>query len=500
MQWIGKALIAVLILSINLSLAANTYAATKVSLNNFISETIRNNPTVRAYLQSYSQAKGEEYAARGIDDVNLEGLFSLAKKEQPQISGFESTQDHQISYKIGVNKIVSQTGTRLGASYNNFWNKSTYTPVFTNLFNPMNPYYTPSITLFLTQPLLKNIMGRQDQLNKRLTRIQLSLSEVQYEENVEAFISEMTQLYLNWLKAYNDANTLGQVYRKTKAQVKLVRDQVKSKVAEQSDLYRILEQLANYKAQWEGALAALEGYTKQVAAMMDPLDPPASISPVSTKGSFLKKYHARRKGLKYLKNESRLRKILDYSIAAENETLKANKNARLPDLDLFVNYSRTGASGDFDRAHGSTFDNDDISGGVNLSVPLTNRSARGQYRAQRAKLSRVTYQNERTMLDATSQLEGLYEQEKRFANQVKSYEDQVRYGELKLREEYDQYMDGRITLFQLLQDHSTFISQRLSLESSRAELAYVQLLIGELTDINLDVFENVIANVTNEQN
>jgi|GEM_PF-5181777 len=477
------------------ALPVTASANTTITLDSFISQTILNNPTVRAYVQRTREAEGSEYSARGIDDVQFTSLFEAAKKEQPQISGFESTEDKQIAYSVGLSKIISQSGTRIGARYQNQWTRGQYPAAVTQLFAPMNPYYTPSVTLTLAQPLMKNIAGIQDQLGKRVTRIQLALAKVAYDENVEAFISDMTQMYLNWLRAYRSANILAEVYGKTQNAVKLIEEQVQARVSEESDLYRIKEQAANYRGQWQGALAAFEALTQQVAAMMNPGAPPQGIVPTGTENSFLSTYASRSQGLTYLKESSRLRQVLDYSLEVERQQLRADKNARLPDLELFVNYTRLGASGDFNRAHGSTFDNDDISGGLNFSVPITDRTARGQYRYQKAKLNRVGFENDRTMLDATSRLEGLYDQERRYLSQVKAYEQQVYYGRKKLDEEIKQYEDGRLTLFQLLQDQTDYTNQRLVLEEAKVDLASVRLSIGELTDVNLDDFSGTIESV-----
>jgi outer membrane protein len=486
-----------IIISTSFACSSSVFAegGEKLTLDDFISRTILNNPTVRAYVQSHQEAKGQEYASRGIDDVHFDSLFSMARKENPQITGYDSTLDKEIAYRVGLSKVVSQSGTRLSASYQNAWLKGNYPAIVTNLFNPINPLYTPSVTLSLTQPLLKNWLGAQDQLGKRLSRINLELSQVSYQENIETFISEMTDLYLKWLRSYNDSNILNDVYKKVSEQVSLVRKQVEAKVSEKSDLYRILEQQANYKALWEGAMAGFEGYSKEVAAMMAPLDPPNNISPAPVDGTFLSKYRSRTNGLAYLKERSRIRRILDYTSDNQEVRLKADKNARLPELDAFVDYSRVGAASSFGRSHGSTFNNDDVSGGLTFTVPLPDREARGNYRAQKAALARTNYENERTMLNATSQLEAFYEQEQRLAQQVKAYQEQVKYGRLKIDDEKDQYDDGRLSLFQLLQDVSTYISQSLDLETSKVNLAQVRLLIGELTDVNFDAFQPTIEDV-----
>jgi len=488
--------VVVLILFMTIATVGTAHAqARKISLDAFIAETILNNPTVRGYIESHVVAAGEEYRSRGIDDVNFESLFQAAKKDQPQISGMGSTEDKSIAYEVGLSKIVSQTGTRLGAKYSDYWQRSAYPGEVTALFAPMNPYYTPSVTLALTQPLLKNIMGIQDQLDKRVSRIQLKLSEVQYQENIEAFISEITELFLGWLRAHKNAGTLENIYRKISEQEKLVRLQVKANVAESSDLYRVLEQKASYRAKWEGALASYEGYMREIAWMMNPDNPPGAIMPIMTGRSFLKKFASRADGEEYVREYSRLKKILVYTFDAQSQVVRARKNSRLPDLDLQVEYSRTGASGSFNKAHGSTFDNDDIAGGVNFSIPITDRAARGEYRAESARLKKIAFENERRMIDALSRLEALYKRERRINSQVKAYEEQVRFGKLKLDEEDDQFNDGRLTLFQLLEDQSTYINQKLMLESSRVDLASVRLMIGELTDVNLDAFRGVISEV-----
>jgi outer membrane protein TolC len=481
-----------------MSITAHAAGSRAISLNQFISETIRNNPTVKGYIQQYAEAKGSEYAARGIDDVQLESLFSLAKRENPQIFGFESTEDKSIAYEIGASKIISHSGTRLRAKWSDGWTRSTYPPLPFPGFNPPNPVYSPSISVGLIQPLLKNILGLQDRLDLNVKRIQLEAADLTYQENIELFISEMTTLYLRWLNAYENSKTFERVYKKISEQEKLVRDEVEAKVADESDLYRALEQKAFYKAQWEGYLASYEATTREVAAMMHPLSPPRGIKPAGVKGTFINRLIGEGAGLNYLRESSRLRGILDLSMDAEEVVLRSNKNAKLPALDLVVNYRRHTQAQGFKNSHSSAFNNDDISGGLNLSVPINNRAARGTYRAQQARTKRVEYENERTMLDATSQLEAFYEKKYRLEKQVRAYEQQLVFGKKKLDEEYDQYTDGRLTLFQLLQDYTAHIANSVRLEASRFELAQTKLLIGELTDRNLFAFQDIIDGVLDE--
>ncbi len=478
-------------------LHAKAFDGRPLGLDEFIRLTIQHNPTVRAYLQRYAEARGNAYAALGVDDVGFESIFEAAKTENADITGFNSTEDKTIQYQVGLSKVVSQTGTRLSATYANRWMRSQY-PAAVQALGPINPVYTPSVTLTLTQPLLKNILGRQDQLNKRVTRIQREAAEVQYQENVEAFISEMSNLYFQWANAYYNALFLRDVYHKAVEQTKLVREQVAAKVSEESDLYRMLEQRENYRGQMEGALADFEAYRAQVAAMMQPDAPPSAIVPTA-RGGFLAETTRRSDGMAYLERASRLRRILDLSLAVQDEVSRARQNARLPDLDVFVEYSRTGAAPDFDTAHGSSFEYDDISGGLSLSVPLPDRAARGDYRAQQATFKRVNLENQRTMLDATAKLKGLYEQRERLLRQVDAYEQQVHYGDLKLKQENKQYKDGRLSLFELLQDVSTFTSQKITLHAAQVNLALTEVLIGELTDVNYELFRPTIDAVTEAQ-
>lgn len=468
-----------------------------ISLDTFIVETIKNNPTVRQYIQQRSVAVAEEYASRGIDDVNLFSLFNAAKNENSNITGLQPSEEKNLAYQIGATKIVSQSGTRLEASTGYTWLKSTYSPALIAIAGPIpNPLHSPSLTLKLTQPFLRNVLGIQDQLNRRVRGLQRDLEDISYQENVEAFISEMTQLYLNWLRSYQNANSLHNIYVRASRQVNLVREQVAAKVSEESDLYRILETQALYKAEWQGFLADYEGYGRQVAAMMYPDNPPTSIYPRSARGAFI--YRILRSGsdIDYLKHSSRLSHILGLSKDVESEVLRANKNAMLPDANVFVSWERKAETNNGSHAWGGGFQLDDVQGGVNLSIPIPNREARGDYRAQKARLKRTMHQNERTMLDAVSSLEALLKQEKRLRERVHSLERQMFYGKKKLDAEEDQYDDGRLSLFQFIQDVNDHIRNEVNLADARAALALVRVQIGELTDQNYDMFQNVIDEVS----
>ena len=152
--------------SLALLMYSHQSTAQELGLDNFVRSILINNPGVQKILAEKNIAAGTLESSLGIDDAVLSSSLSLSHTEPNQVLGFEASNSDDTRLSLSYDRLFSNTGTRLSLAYVN-----QYTDRDPALVALGNTYYQPSLTLRLTQPLLKNSGGIQDQLNIKLNKM-----------------------------------------------------------------------------------------------------------------------------------------------------------------------------------------------------------------------------------------------------------------------------------------------------------------------------------------
>ena len=454
--------------------------AGELSLEAFLQAALDRNPRIQAILAAPGVAAGELLAARGIDDPVLRVEGSSARTQPNSLFGFEPSETRDQRLGLGLERVVSATGTRLSLDYLN--QRTVRSPPLASVGTR---FYQPSLTLRLTQPLLRNAGGVQDRLDRELAEAGLALARLQALEDLESTLTGLARLYLDWYIARREADILGAVYRKARAQERLVRLKVAREVAEPYELLRMREAREGYRARWRRARGRAEGLEARVraqaglgAARLRPAPPaggPLAVAPPPG-------------GAAYLETRSRLRAILDRNLERQRRLLAARRDARRPQVDLALSYRRHDLDASLDDALGSRLEKADYALGLVYRRPLGNRAARGRYAAQEAALARLEQDTRQRLLDARAALADLEARIHALEETLAALRRQVRLGREKLREEERLYRIGRLDLFQLLADQGTQLEQELALAQQQVELLRLRLDRGELLDRNLEPY------------
>lgn len=467
--------------------------AQELGLDNFIHSILKNNPGVQKILAEKDIAAGSRLASLGINDATLNSSLSLSHTEADKIFGSEPDTSENKNLNLSYNRLFSNTGTRLLLDYN-------------NLYTDRNPaglagaqYYQPSFTVRLTQPLLKNAGGIQDNLNIKLNQLNYKLAELSSQENLESYITQLASLYIDWYLASQELNISQEVHQQSIQQEKLTRTKVKRQVIEPYELLRAQEIREDYFSRLQQAKGRYIGLTHQIQYQMNLKNPQIdkNITPINPERStLLSSGQTAFREMNYLGHSSRLKDILETIKQQQVILLDAKDNARSSDLNLSIGYTRHGVDNVLTDAHGSSLNKDDYSIMLEYKYPLGNRKASGDFQSQIAKKRQIESDTKQRLINAQANLADLKIQLSQLRIALKSISRKVNLGQNKLIKEKRLYRIGKLDLFELLRDQTSHMESRLNRERLYSQQLTLQLKIGELLDQNLETYSSILNSET----
>lgn len=461
-------------------------AAQELDLDSFIQSILKHNPGVQKILAENAIAAGTLEASLGIDDAVLSSSINLSHTESNQVIGFEAAESDDTRLNLSYDRLFSDSGTRLSLAYGN-----QYTDRNPALSTFGNQYYQPSFTVRLTQPLLKNVGGIQDRLNIELNQLNHKLTLLSSQENLESYITQLANLYIDWYLASRELDISKEVYQQAIEQEKLTRTKVRRQVIESYELLRAQETREDYYSRWQQAIGRFDGLTHKIRHQMN-LNNKVSIKkliPRNPKNSQL--LASNQSGINvtnYLVTNSRLKNILDALQDQQLILLNAKDNSRKSDLNLSLGYTRHGVDDSFNDAHTTDLDKDDYTLMLEYRYPLGNRQAKGNYQVQLVRKRQVEADTKQRLIDAESNLANLQAQATQLAIALESIDRKIALAAQKLKKEQRLFKIGKLDLFELLRDQTTQLESRLNRERFYTQLYTLRLSIGELLDKNLDAY------------
>lgn len=462
--------------------------AQELGLDNFVLSILKNNPGVKKILANEDIAKSTLESSMGVDDAVISSSITASHTEPNQIYGSEANKSNDTRLNLSYDRLFSNTGTRLSLGYINQYTDRD--PAFTSLGNQ---YYQPSFTLRLTQPLLKNSGGIQDRLNIKLNTLNVILTGLNSQENLENYITQLATLYIDWYLSARELIISKEVYQQSIAQEKLTQTKVKRQVIEPYELLRAQETREDYYSRWQQAEGRFSGLTHQVKYQMNLNNTSdlTTISPANPKKSRLLGNYKLQHDKHYLETDSRLKGILEALKEQQIILLNAKNNALSSDLNLTFGYSRHGVDDSLSDAHNSSLNKDDYSIMLEYKYPLGSRQATGNYQAQLAQKRQVKSDTQQRLIDAKASLANYLAQSKQLTIAVKSTDRKISLAGRKLKKEKRLYRIGKLDLFELLRDQTSQLESRLNRERLFTQNLKLQLKIGELLDRNLDTYTSV---------
>ena len=168
--------------------------ARKVTLKQAIYLSLRNNPNVRAIELTPVGAQEAVRSANGAFDPNLTSQVDAVKTVVPATSvliGATALANKSYDWNFGLNKLSAITDGTMGITFNN--NRSLSNSAFASI----NPSYSPTLAVSVSQPLLQNFGWRFATINVRVAESGQKQAQWTYDQSLQDFVQTVASDYWN---------------------------------------------------------------------------------------------------------------------------------------------------------------------------------------------------------------------------------------------------------------------------------------------------------------
>ncbi len=366
----------------------------ELSLQDAVDRALKNNVDIAVAKYNPESSNQAVHASQGVYDPLLAAVLRQNSTTQPQTSAFSggsNVKTDTFTYNFSANEYLPTGGTASIGFSNNRQNTN-------SVFSTVNPLYTSTLNLSLTQPLLRNFTLDAPRQQILLARKTAEITDVQFHETVVNTVANVKQLYWELIFAIDNLDTA----RKSLAlaQKLLGENQIKVKVGTMAplDVVQAQSEVASREGDVISAENALFGAEDRVKEAIFPKNDPETwgmrIVPTDRPSAEPITVDA----------DGALKRALDQrtdvvvarkSIQRANISLDYARSQTRPQVDLVASYGATGVGGDiltrqdlggpvlsttpggYSDAISSVFGRDFPTWqvGVNVSYPIGNRAA-----------------------------------------------------------------------------------------------------------------------------
>jgi outer membrane protein TolC len=179
---------------------ADDRPALELSLDDAVKRALENNADIA--VEKYNPEIGAQNVrgAQGIYDPFLSTTLRQSRRTDPPSSAFsggDKVETDTFTYNVGISQYLP-TGGSFGLSFNNFRQDTN------NVFSTFNPAYSSTLSLNVTQPLLRNFRLDSSRLNLRVARKNREITDLQFRQTVVNTVANVKQLYYDLLYAMDN--------------------------------------------------------------------------------------------------------------------------------------------------------------------------------------------------------------------------------------------------------------------------------------------------------
>ncbi len=181
-------------------LGAEDSARHTLSLKETVFLALRNNPGLESVKLTPVASTESVKAANAAFDPQLSSQIDVEKQSTPVSSPFQNPNSVTVASKFydwnfGLSKVLSTTNGTLGFTFNN-------DRELTNTsFSTVNPVYTPTMVMSLSQPLLQNFGWQFATINVRLAESAQRSAQWNYASSVNDFVQRIGNDYWGVVQA-----------------------------------------------------------------------------------------------------------------------------------------------------------------------------------------------------------------------------------------------------------------------------------------------------------
>ena len=406
--------------------------------------------------RSIEEAEQQRYL--GEADWNVSSSLTWSR-EEATITAFSPDLTNELSLQTGVNKQFWGTGGSLSATYSINRSSSSFEQI--PLLSYPERFYENSVELQYSQPLLRNLGGKLTRLQYDLKAYDVDVAGIQAAENIEEFLAESISKYLDWVYLEEQKKIISRRLSLSRKEFERTQRKFNAFLIDSADVIRSKDALNT----WRQNLGLAES---QLSALRSELSVLAQSSLFLTgKPDFnlysLQRPEALASARAKLENSSRILKILELRKKQLDVNAIGVRETGKPDLSLIA--AVTVKSAEEDAGDSFTFEKKDAAVGLQLSVPIENRTAKADYQRNRLQTLQLGKEREDAVLSLTASLSSLHTQLTKLMRVLELNREQIESARLRTIEEIKIYEQGRGDL--------TFVIMSRDNEES-AKLAYAE--------------------------
>ncbi len=450
--------------------AANTLA---INSKVVITRTLNDSLAAKSLELEDDIAKQDVQNAKAQYDLNLGAGYTYNKDESERASTVFGTDTSAHDFNVGLSQLIP-LGTEFTASFDNTRNATN------SIFATSPSLYESSVTVGLTQPLLKNSFGTITRGTVSVAKKTFDAEKLQNKADLNQLVYENLitywQWYLQWrLKdlSENALSAAARLYRINTQKVAIG-------LIDKSDIHAFLANVDLKRSDLFLAGAALKDHEAVLKPAINITDGNLTPAPLShhnleSKTNLIGKVLVSNKGYKAL--QAKL-KALDAAVVV-------TKNAKLPQVDLVASLTLNGIDPAYGTAVSDVGDgHTNVTGGVQFALPLQNRAAKSAYKKSKLQTKQLLTQLKDLENQIVSQVSEGYERCQINAQRVGALKSAVENQRLKWDGEIIKYDQGRSEPDTVIRYQNDYLdTQKLLVQS---EVAYehckmtLEYVAGEL--------------------
>lgn len=411
-------------------------AALVLTQKKVVDAVLKNGLQVKMSDARDEAASGRHQRDLSLYDTQLSAAGGYNRDKSDQAIAVFGTDNKSQTLDLSVTQLLP-TGTRVGLSYNHLWQK-TDSP-----FATLNPYFETAAMLSVRQPLLNNLLGRNDRGFIEASKLKLESRKTLSRHEKERAAFSAILVYWEWIVRRNNEALLSQSLQEAIEFEDLTKASGPFGVYDLNDLLNATANRLRYEQQLSFARQMARESRYQLLTLLN-LGLETEIISRETPAWPSKARNSDAVLATALENRGDYRAALLQAESGKIGVAMA-ENGLLPRFDLVANVKLNGIEGDYDRSLREVTDADhpDYFIGGEVSFPLQNRFARGRKTESRADstlaLLKVRQLRNEIAKDVATLIGAVSEQSKQVALAGRLQDTTRR----NWRVELDQYKNGK---------------------------------------------------------
>lgn len=458
-------------ISICLIMFINTlYSQTNTLTYAAYMETIRDQiPELKINAVTETNAEMNLLSAKSSGDVNLSAQLGAVGKygslsSSMSTSASPTVEAAGIQAGIGVGSLIPYSGTKwsVNLTHTSFLGGTLYPDGVHGVdFNN----YQPSLTIEVTQPLLRNFFGTLDRYPIKDAEYALAIAKLQRKLDDASVIVSYQKIYYQWIMYEKLLAYYRNMYITAKRFENQMRDRYNNGLIDNDAYQNARTQTMVYSDYYAQNKVYLDSLLTTVSFFM----PVTNIKPDHTTWDAYLDLGSNMQMETVPFADSINGQIAYQSKIRAEYTLDAMKNGTLPNLDLVGSVSLNGLSPNSDgyfKSFGS-MTNVDFFAGVQFSYPIGNRANKAQYKMAENSLYGIIAQYDQLEKDFNTQLQTYISRFNAYKNLIASKQMQIRAINSRIATQLQKLDQGRLEIDDLL-------TSRLELTATQTELLNLQ--------------------------